>query len=120
MIASLAPSTAAEMADALREAVVRNRRIELAGNGSKRAMGGPIAPSDIQLTTSSLRRVIAYEPNDLTISVEAGLPWRELTALLAEHRQMIPLDPPFADRATVGGVIAANTAGPRQRLYGTA
>ncbi len=108
------------MADALREAVVRNRRIELAGNASKRSMGGPIAPSDVRLTTSSLRRVLAYEPNDLTISVEAGLPWRDLTALLAEHRQMIPLDPPFADRATVGGVIAANTAGPRQRLYGTA
>ena len=33
---------------------------------------------------------------------------------------MIPLDPPFADRATVGGVVAANTSGPRRRLYGTA
>src|SRR5262249_55872570 len=36
------------------------------------------------------------------------------------NRQMIPLDPPFADNATVGGVIAANTSGPRRRLYGTA
>jgi glycolate oxidase FAD binding subunit len=33
---------------------------------------------------------------------------------------MIPLDPPFADRATVGGVVAANCSGPRRRLCGTA
>jgi glycolate oxidase FAD binding subunit len=33
---------------------------------------------------------------------------------------MVPLDPPFADDATVGGVIAANVSGPRRRLYGTA
>ena len=33
---------------------------------------------------------------------------------------MIPLDPPFAGSATVGGVVAANTSGPRRRLYGTA
>jgi glycolate oxidase FAD binding subunit len=33
---------------------------------------------------------------------------------------MVPLDPPFAEGATVGGVIAANSSGPRRRLYGTA
>jgi glycolate oxidase FAD binding subunit len=33
---------------------------------------------------------------------------------------MAPLDPPFGDGATVGGVIAANSSGPRRRLYGTA
>ena len=33
---------------------------------------------------------------------------------------MVPLDPPFADQATVGGVVAANSSGPRRRLYGTA
>ena len=33
---------------------------------------------------------------------------------------MVPLDPPFAEAATVGGVVAANSSGPRRRLYGTA
>lgn len=83
-------------------------------------MAGPVEPADIAVTTTSLRGVLRYEPRDLTISVGAGLPWRELTSLLAENRQMIPLDPPFGDQATVGGVVASNTAGPRRRLYGTA
>lgn len=116
----MSPATPAELAEALGDAIVHNRRIELAGNSTKRSMGGPLPSPDIVLSTCQLRRVLAYEPNDLTISVEAGLPWRDLTALLAEHRQMVPLDPPFADRATVGGVISTNSSGPRQRLYGTA
>src|ERR1017187_3889515 len=33
---------------------------------------------------------------------------------------MVPLDPPFADSATVGGVVASNGSGPRRRFYGTA
>jgi len=40
--------------------------------------------------------------------------------MLAEHRQMLPLDPPWMQESTVGGVLAANLSGPRRRLYGTA
>jgi glycolate oxidase FAD binding subunit len=83
-------------------------------------MAGPVEPADCQLTTAALKRVIEYEPRDLTISVEAGLPWRELVRTAAAHGQMAPLDPPFAAQATVGGVVSANSSGPRRRLFGTA
>ena len=116
----VAPSNPAELAEALRDAASNGRSIALAGNSSKRRMAGPIEPADAQIATLSLRRVVEYEPRDLTISVEAGLSWHELTALVAQDRQMIPLDPPFSESATVGGVVAANTSGPRRRLYGTA
>ena len=116
----LAPSTPAELADALRGAAAAGNTIELAGSGSKRRMAGPVEPAGVAITTVCLRGVLQYEPRDLTISVGAGLPWGELTRLLGEHGQMIPLDPPFASSATVGGVIAANCGGPRRRLYGTA
>ncbi len=116
----LAPSNSAELAEALREAAAAGRTISLAGNSTKRQMAGPVEPADVAVTTVSLRGVLQYEPRDLTISVEAGVSWCEFTQLLAENRQMMPLDPPFADGATVGGVIAANCSGPRRRLYGTA
>lgn len=116
----LAPSTPAELAEALRDAAGCGQTIALAGNSTKRRMAGPIEPADIAITTVSLRRVVEYEPRDLTISVDAGLGWRDLEQLLAANRQMVPLDPPFADGATVGGVVAANCSGPRRRLYGTA
>ena len=94
--------------------------MQLAGAGSKSAMGGPIEPADAVISTTAMNRVLQYEPADLTISVEAGMRWADLTALLESNRQMIPLDPAFSGSATVGGVVAANSSGPRRRLYGTA
>lgn len=120
MAAAVHPATPAEMADLLRDAAANNRTIALVGNASKHRMGGPSAAADAIVSTTALKRVLAYEPNDLTISVEAGLQWTELMRTLAANRQMVPLDPPFAASATVGGVIAANCSGPRRRLYGTA
>lgn len=116
----LAPKTPLELAEALQEAASHGRSISVAGNSTKRRMGGPVEPAEVCISTAALNRVLAYEPRDLTISVEAGLRWRDLTRLLAEHQQMVPIDPPFAETATIGGVIAANSTGPRRRLYGTA
>jgi glycolate oxidase FAD binding subunit len=83
-------------------------------------MGGPTTPAETKINTSGLRRVLKYEPNDLTISVEAGMPFADLQALLAKNRQMVALDPPFFAKATVGGVVATNGSGPMRRSYGTA
>jgi glycolate oxidase FAD binding subunit len=116
----LAPTTPAELAQALHDAAGHKRTIALEGNSSKRLMAGPQEPADVEITTSALSRVLQYEPHDLTVSVQAGLPWFEFTNLLAQNRQMVPLDRPFAATATVGGVVAANSVGPRRRLYGAA
>jgi len=113
----ISPTNAQELADALKSAT---KTIQLGGAFSKDAAGGPIAPAETVITTSAMKRVLQYEPKDLTISVEAGLPYAELTKLIAENRQMIPLDPPYSATATIGGVIAANSSGPRRRLFGTA
>jgi len=115
-----APSNPEELAEALRSAASNRQTITLSGNSTKRLMAGPVEPAAVEISTLALRRVIEYEPRDLTISVDAGLPWSELKRVLAAQSQMVPLDPPFGDGATVGGVIAANTSGPRRRLFGTA
>jgi glycolate oxidase FAD binding subunit len=116
----LTPENSADLAQALGDAAAHGRTIAFGGNSSKCLMAGPSEPADVAISTTALPRVLEYEPHDLTISVEAGLPWRSLTRLLAANRQMVPLDPPFAESATVGGVIASNGSGPRRRLYGTA
>ena len=114
------PETAEELAGLLVRAAAEGQSINLCGNSTKNRMGGPIAPAEVTISTAKLNRVLQYEPRDLTISVEAGISYRELSRVLAEHGQMVPLDPAFSDRATVGGIVAANVSGPRRRLYGTA
>lgn len=116
----LQPTTPEELAAVLKDAAEAGEAIRLAGASSKAAMGGPLVQASISIDTTALKRLRQYEPRDLTISVEAGMPWCELEHILAENRQMVPLDPPFLAQATVGGVIAANCSGPRRRLYGTA
>src|SRR5262245_52798424 len=102
------PASPEELAAALAGAAAAKQAITLLGRGSKNKMAGPTSGSDVTIHTTGLKRVLNYEPKDLTISVEAGMPYSELSRLLAENRQMVPLDPPFADLATVGGVVAAN------------
>ena len=119
-MSEIEPGTAVETAEALAEQAAAGRTIELGGNFSKRSYGGPIASADAVISTRKLDQVLAYEPADLTLGVEAGMPWAQLEALLAENGQLLPLDPPFAENATVGGVVACNCSGPQRRRYGTA
>ena len=114
------PSSLEELTETLAECGSTRKSIELGGHFSKRAMGGVIASCDVVLSTSRMNRVLLYEPNDLTISVEAGITYQRLSAVLAENRQWLPLDPPYGQQATIGGIIAANSSGPRRRRYGTA
>ena len=115
----LRPETPEQLAETLHNAATHHRTIRLGGCFSKDRLGGEVTLADTTASTCSMRRVLQYEPHDLTISVEAGIPFRELEKLLASNRQMLPLDPPWPE-STVGGVVAANLSGPRRRLYGTA
>jgi glycolate oxidase FAD binding subunit len=114
------PSSPEELCDALRSAGASKRTIELFGANSKHLMAGSVAPANVQITTAGMKRLLQYEPRDLTVSVESGMPFAELNAILARNGQMIPLDGPYCDSATVGGIVAANISGARRRLYGTA
>jgi glycolate oxidase FAD binding subunit len=67
-----------------------------------------------------LNKVIAYDPGDLTLSVEAGVPLAKLAQVLAEHRQFLPLPVPFVNRTTIGGLIASGVDSPLRQFYGTA
>lgn len=116
----LFPETPAALAAALAQASHDRQTLETGGAFTKVRGGGPRGGAQLTLSTAKLNRVLNYEPRDLTLSVEAGMPFAELSALLAKHQQMIPLDPPFSAKATIGGVVAANSSGPRRRWFGTA
>jgi glycolate oxidase FAD binding subunit len=66
-----------------------------------------------------LNRVLHYDPGDLTLSVEAGVRLADVEAQLASNRLFLPADPPFADKAALGGLLAANASGPLRFAYGT-
>jgi glycolate oxidase FAD binding subunit len=84
------------------------------GGGTHLAWGaGPGAPG-LGLSLAGLDRVVDYPARDLTITVEAGVTVAALAERLAAEGQRLPVDVAFPSRATVGGAVAVNAAGPRQ------
>lgn len=63
--------------------------------------------------------IVAYAPDDLTVSVTAGTVLAELQAHLAQRGQWLPVDPPHADRVTLGEMVDQNLSGPRRYGHGT-
>lgn len=70
---ALRPETPDQLAESLVTAVSAGRTITLGGAFSKNGMAGPVTPSDVTISTAGLKRILQYEPRDLTISVEAGI-----------------------------------------------
>ena len=116
----IVPTTTEELREAVHQCGKEEASVEVGGLFSKRLVGGPVASARRRIQTNRLDRLLAYEPADLTVSVEAGMPIASLNRILARNNQCLPLDPPFTDSATVGGVLAANSSGSRRRRYGTA
>jgi glycolate dehydrogenase FAD-binding subunit len=109
-----------EVAEIVRLARLEKLTVLPTGARTKQDMNIPVGKVDLALDMARLDRVVAYDPGDLTLSVEAGVPLRQLAATLAEHRQFLPLAVPFFDRATVGGTIASGVDSPFRQFYGTA
>ncbi len=109
----LAPSTPENLATQLALASAAGRTVMPIGGGRHSRQGKPI-DADITLSTINLDRVLAHEPADLTVTVQAGASVAMLADALAAAGQCWPQAPPTAG-ATVGGVIAAGV-GTRQRL----
>jgi glycolate oxidase FAD binding subunit len=118
-IAPVCPSSAEELAATLSTANAQKSSVCLLGSNSKPLMGGPVSQADIYVSTTALDRVLEYEPRDLTVSVQAGMPFLKLQETLAAHKQRIALDPPSWRGATVGGIVATNSSGPLRRGFGT-
>jgi glycolate oxidase FAD binding subunit len=116
----IAPATAAELAEAVREADAQGQAVAPVGGGTQLELGMPPARLDVVIDTTGLDRVVEYEPADLTITVEAGIRFARLQSLLAEQGQFLALDPPVEDAATLGGLIATNASGALRFAYGTA
>ncbi|MFQ5778214.1 MAG: FAD-binding oxidoreductase [Terriglobia bacterium] len=119
------PAAVVEPADAkeLTEIVAwaRSHRAALlpVTSGAYLPLGNPPAAIDVAVSLARLNRILHYDPGDLTLSVEPGTPLARVQELLAERGQFLPADPPYADRAAVGGLVAANASGPLRYAYGT-
>jgi glycolate oxidase FAD binding subunit len=115
---TVAPETVSDACHELRAAQARGDALAFVGGGTELGLGYPAERVDAVVSTRRMSRIVEYAPADLIVTVEAGRTLAALQAELAVHRQRLALDPPLADRATIGGLIATNAFGPRRARYG--
>ena len=113
------PGDADDAARGLRLCDLTPAAVVVWGGGTQMRLGAPPRRYEIAFSTERLTRLLEYEPADLTCRVEAGMRLSDLQTLLGAQGQRLPLDPPHPARATVGGMLAANTNGLGRARYGT-
>ena len=113
------------------------------GSGTKMSLGHPPRRLDLVLCVSRMNHMIDVDTSNLTITAEAGVKFRDIQARLATQEDrcylplddlttpagevicsdrshsgcFLPMDPSRAGLSTIGGIVAANSSGPRRLLY---
>ncbi len=123
LVAGRAPEAVVAPAslDELRKLVAERdgRTLVPVGGGTQIALGGvPREPFTLVDVRKALAGEVEHEPADLTAVAPAGITLGELDAQLAGSAQRLPLDPPHAEQATLGGVLAVGTGGPLRTRHG--
>lgn len=109
------PRTVADVAEALGTASRDGISVLVVG-GRRHLDKGNAAEVDVEMWTTQLDQVVAYEPDEMLVVVQSGMRCGALAELLARHGQEWPADAP-AD-ATVGGVIASGSTSARRLRVG--
>ncbi len=116
---TVAPSSLVELQAALCDAHREGHPVVPIGSGARLGIGNIPSAYHTAISTEALDKVIACEPADMTVTVQAGVHIAHLQEGLAEHGQFLPLDVVGAP-GTVGGLLAANAFGALRHRYGTA
>ena len=112
------PRSLAEAARAMEQLAREGKRVAFLGGGTELELGPWPERIDAVVRTRGLGRIVEYQPADMVMVVEAGLTMGEMQAAAREHRQRLALDPPWPERATIGGIVATGAFGPRRARYG--
>jgi glycolate oxidase FAD binding subunit len=113
------PASTAELCELVRQARADGQALFPLGGRTMLGIGLPPARPGIGVDLTALDRVIDYPARDMTITLQAGITVARLQELLKNERQRLPVDVPAPERATLGGLLATNTSGPRRYGFGT-
>jgi glycolate oxidase FAD binding subunit len=120
-VATARPNTAEEVAVVVRAAEAAGVAIVPCGGGTQLQTGYPPRPDKpfLLLSTARLNRVLDHQPDDLTVTCEAGVTLATLQQTLAMRHQRLAVDVPLPERATLGGLVSTNATGFWRPAYGS-
>ncbi len=110
------PASTSEASALLRAASLHDLAVVPRGAGTGFGWGLPGSRCDLVVDMQAMDQVLEHAAGDLVARVQAGVSIGRLASVLGSAGQQLALDAP--SEATVGGVVATGTAGPRRFRYG--
>lgn len=105
------PESVEEVSAIVELAYTKGLALVIAGSRTAMCMGNVVNRPFAVLDTANLNSIVEYVPEDLTITVEAGMTLATLQFTLAEYGQYLPINPPPSDEISVGGMLVTGVAG---------
>jgi len=112
------PGSIEEISDVMKLAAREGLAVAPRGGGTKMHIGDPPRTLDLIVSTVRMNEVLEHTPGDQIVRLEAGVKLEDLQENVSGSDQMLAIDPPESG-ATIGGIVAANSSGPRRYRYGT-
>ena len=113
------PTDVAQVAEVLRAASAHRLSVVPRGRGTKLSWGAPPSGADVLLDVSALDKVIDHAAGDLIVAAQAGTRLSDVQEAVAGAGQRLALDETVPG-TSIGGLLAANTSGPRRVAFGSA
>jgi glycolate oxidase FAD binding subunit len=110
------PASTQEASALLRAAAAFDLAVVPRGAGTGLGWGPPPTACDLVVDLQAMDQVLEHAAGDLVARVQAGTTIGQLASVLGSAGQELALD--VRADATVGGVLATGTAGPRRFRYG--
>jgi glycolate oxidase FAD binding subunit len=112
------PGSVEEVSGVMKLAAREGLAVAPRGGGTKMHIGDPPRRLDLIVSTARMNEVLEHTPGDQIVRLQAGVKLEDLQKYVSSSDQMLAIDPPESG-ATVGGIVAANSSGPRRYRYGT-
>lgn len=112
------PYSVDELAAMMAMAHANRWQVLVMGQGTKIDWGALARQVDLVISTSGLTKLRDHAAADMTVTAEAGMPFAQLQSVLGMQQQWLPIDPVFAQQATLGGILSTRDTGALRHRYG--
>ena len=116
--AVITPREAEHIAQTVAEARAKRLGIVASGGGTMLHIGAPPRAYDVRVSMTAISNILEQNPEDMTVTCEAGVSLSRLQRSLAKVGQRIAIDTAMEDRASVGGILATNATGGLRHGFG--